>query len=303
MVKITVPATSANMGPGFDCIGMAFNMYNVLFVERMKKPGLCIEVENFGDVIPNNNENMIYQTIQDFFYRVGKKMPGIHMIQRDNIPISRGLGSSAACIVAGLMAANELSEVYLSRDEIAQLAARIERHPDNVAPAIYGGMVVGAMERDHKYMNFVKFTVPESLSFAVMIPEFTLSTEIARGILPKTLNRDEAVFNISRAALLVSSIVSEQWGNLKIATEDALHQPFRKELIPNMEEIFEKADDAGSLGYFLSGAGPALIALIKKKDEDKFSKEMNSFLSGLSDVWNLHLLRPNNDGATIEPVE
>ena len=174
MKHIIVPATSANMGSGFDSVGIAFQKYNHLWYVEIEE-GLQILVNKKQDLkIPTDESNLIYKTIKDFFQMVGKPMPGIRLIQEDYIPHTRGLGSSAACIVAGLIAANDLSGCHYSTDDLSQIAAQIEGHPDNSNPALLGGMVIGAMSQDE--MRHVKVSMPGNLSFAVMIPDFPVST-------------------------------------------------------------------------------------------------------------------------------
>ena len=260
MIKVKVPATTANMGPGFDCIGMALTMYNIVYAEKIES-GLEIIVQDGNPNIPTDESNLIYKTICYFYDYIGEEVPGIRLIQQDSIPHTRGLGSSAACIVAGLHIANAMSQSFFSKEELVQMAAKIEGHPDNTTPAILGGMTVGAMNGQE--MKHVKIRVPDKLHFAVMIPDFTLSTELARGVLPESVSIHDAIFNASRAALFAASMQSGDIDNLDLATEDCLHQPYRATLIPHMEDILNKARQYGAKGTFLSGAGPTLLAIIK----------------------------------------
>ena len=205
MIHIRIPATSANMGPGFDCIGVALELYNHLWVEEIPK-GLRIEVKRKQEIeIPMDESNLIYQTMKYFYDQKGLIMPGVHLIQEDYIPMVRGLGSSAACIVGGLIAANELAGRPCDKEELAQIAAKLEGHPDNSNPAIFGSMVVGA--QDEEKMMHVRLDLPEDLVFAIMVPEFPVSTAKARGVLPEGYSRKEVVFNVSRGALLVASMM------------------------------------------------------------------------------------------------
>ncbi len=297
MIKIRVPATTANMGPGFDCIGMALELYNYLSVVESEKP-LAIDVINEGNLkIPRNEENLIYRSMCTFYDEIGKKIPNIKLVQEDFIPHTRGLGSSAACIVSGLVAANELSASQLSKDDLAQIAAKIEGHPDNSTPAIFGGLVVGAIEPTTLKLSYVKLDIPQNFSFAVMIPDFPLATEKARKVLPKEVPLSDAVFNASRAALLVASIFSGNINNLKIAFDDKLHQPYRKSIIPNMENIFNKAYELSANGVFLSGAGPTIISVFS---DNAFVPEMKNYLATLSNKWDLVLLKPDMNGVVVE---
>ena len=294
MIKVKVPATTANMGPGFDCIGMALTMYNIVYAEQIEK-GLEIIIQDGNSSIPTDETNLIYKTICYFYDNIGKAVPGIRLIQQDSIPHTRGLGSSAACIVAGLHIANAMSKSFFSKEELVQMAAQIEGHPDNTTPALLGGMTIGAMNEND--MKYVKIHVPDTLHFAVMIPDFTLSTELARNALPQTVSLQDAVFNTSRAALLAASMMSGDMDNLEIATQDKLHQPYRAKLIPNMEEILEQAKYYGAKGTFLSGAGPTLLAVIKNVVD--FRREMVAYLETLEQKWQVQMLQVDNEGAKV----
>ena len=294
MIKVKVPATTANMGPGFDCIGMALTMYNIVYAEQIEK-GLEIIIQDGNPNIPTNEDNLIYKTICYFYENIGKPVPGIRLIQQDCIPHTRGLGSSAACIVAGLHIANAMSQSFFSKEELVQMAACIEGHPDNTTPALLGGMTIGAM--NEKDMKYVKIRVPDTLHFAVMIPDFTLSTELARKALPKQVDIKDAVFNASRAALLAASMMSGDMDNLEIATQDRLHQPYRSKLIPHMDAILVQAKRYGAKGTFLSGAGPTLLAVIKNVVD--FRREMVAYLEGLDEKWQVQMLQADNEGAKV----
>lgn len=294
MIKVKVPATTANMGPGFDSIGMALTMYNIVYAEQIDE-GLEIIIQDGNPNIPTDESNLIYKTICYFYENIGKPVPGIRLIQQDSIPHTRGLGSSAACIVAGLHIANAMSQSFFSKEELVQMAAQIEGHPDNTTPALLGGMTIGAMSQND--MKYVKVPVPDTLHFAVMIPDFTLSTELARQALPKEVSLQDAVFNASRAALLAASMMIGDMDNLEMAVQDCLHQPYRSKLIPNMEEILEKARYYGAKGTFLSGAGPTLLAIIKNVVD--FRREMVQYLGSLEQDWQVQMLQADNQGAKV----
>lgn len=294
MIKVKVPATTANMGPGFDSIGMALQMYNIVYAEEIKE-GLEIIIQEGSKDIPTDESNLIYRTICHFYNEIGKEVPGIRIIQQDHIPHTRGLGSSAACIVAGLHIANALSQSFFSKEELVQMAAQLEGHPDNTTPALLGGMTIGAMTEED--MKYVKVHVAENIHFAVMIPDFTLSTEKARAALPKEISLKDGVFNASRAALLAASMITGDVENLSMAMQDKFHEPYREALIPDMREILDYAKTCGAKGAFLSGAGPTLIAVIK--NVVSFRKEMVSFLDTLEVDWQVQMLQADQSGAKV----
>ena len=294
MIKVKVPATTANMGPGFDSIGMALGLYNIVYAEEIDE-GLEIIIQDGNPDIPTDETNLIYKTICAFYETINQPVPGLRIIQQDSIPHTRGLGSSAACIVAGLHIANAISQSFFSKEELVQMAAQLEGHPDNTTPALLGGMTIGAMSAED--MKYVKINVAENLHFAVMVPDFTLSTELARGVLPESVSLKDAVFNASRAALLSASMITGDMDNLALAMQDRLHEPYRATLIPHMNEILEQASAFGAKGTFLSGAGPTLIAVVK--NVVAFRREMVNYLSALESKWQVQMLQADNEGAKV----
>lgn len=295
MYKVKIPATSANLGPGFDCMGVALNLYNYIEVEEIEK-GLVIEINGDRDRIQTNESNLVYRSMKALFEKVGYMPSGIRIVQTNGIPITRGLGSSAACIVGGLFAANEIVGRKLNKYELAVLAATLDGHPDNTTPAILGGLIVSVL--DGKDLFHVSIDIPENIRFAAFIPGFTLSTVKARRILPERIYHKDAVFNAGRAALLVASLMTGSLGNLPCAFQDRLHQPYRKKLIPDMERIIEKSLRNGARGCFLSGAGPTVIAILDG-NYDKFLNEMNMYIKPLNGSWHMELLGVDKRGVDI----
>ena len=296
MIRVKVPATSANMGAGFDCLGVALGLYNYVEAEETDG-GLTIEItDSTADFLPTDERNLIYRSMMTLFDEVGYKPKGLRLVLENNVPVTRGLGSSSAGIVGGLLAANELSGALLDKEALLDMAARIEGHPDNVAPAILGGMTVNVTEK--RKIRYAKADVPEDLRFAAFVPDFTLSTKKSREILPKTVSVKDAVFNMSRSALLMSSIMTGKYENIRTATQDRLHQRFRKKFIPNIDEVFAAARKAKALGIYLSGAGPTVVAVVHA-DNNAFEKEANKILKQKADGWKLHMLRPDNVGAVV----
>lgn len=298
MIHIQIPATSANMGPGFDSIGIAVSLYNHIWVEPQEK-GLTIEVKRKQEIaVPMDETNLIYQTMKYFYDQKELPMPGVHIIQEDYIPMVRGLGSSAACIVGGLFAANELAGRPCGKEELAQMAAKLEGHPDNSNPAIFGSMVVGA--QDEKGMKHVRLELPDDLIFAIMVPNFPVSTEKARGVLPDTYSRGDMVFNASRAALLIASMMTGKYENFDMAMQDRVHQPYRSVLIPGMDEIFAHAKEFGAVASYLSGAGSTLMAMVTAEQAEGFERKMSEYLRTLEHNWKLTLLQPDRVGVKVE---
>ena len=298
MIHVRIPATSANMGPGFDSIGVAVELYNHIWVEEQPS-GVTIEVKRKQAIpAPLDETNLIYQTMKYFYDQKGLTIPGVKIIQEDFIPMVRGLGSSAACIVGGLFAANALAGNICDKDELAQMAAYLEGHPDNSNPAIYGSMVVGAQDENH--MNHVRLELPDDLIFATMVPDYPVATHDARRVLPDNYTRGNMVFNASRAALLVASMMTGKYENFDMAMEDCVHQPYRAQLIPGMYEIFAQAKEFGAVATYLSGAGSTLMAMVTKDKAEEFERKMSEYLGTLEHNWELKLLKPEMQGVLVE---
>jgi homoserine kinase len=265
-VKVKAPASSANIGPGFDVLGLALALHNTIeldFTDSDLK--LTVTGEGQGAVDRFPLENLAIKSIVHFFELIGGEMPPLLVTMDNRIPLSRGLGSSAATIVGALTAANALTEAGWSRDRIFDAAAEIEGHADNVAAAVYGGLTI-AYRHDEKY-EARQCAVSERIGMVVLIPEFSLSTAKARAALPADVSRGEAVFNIGRACLLMESLLTGNVTDLSIALEDALHQPWRRALVKDYDQVLRVCADAGAAGAALSGAGPTMIAFYEKEKE------------------------------------
>ena len=261
-VSVRAPATSANMGPGFDCLGLALDIWNVITVEAGTE-GFHISGQG-EDELPRDRSNMVWQSIARVFEETGRPMPPLTVTCRNDIPTARGLGSSSAALVGGLTAGNELCDRPFSQADLLRIAAEVEGHPDNVAPALFGGMQIAVYEGDSVINASVP--VPPSLSAVLYIPTFPMPTEEARGLLGSEVPRSDAVFNIGRAALLVRAMACGDLKRLDIATDDLLHQPARQTIFFPMKNIIRAALGAGALGAFLSGAGSTVLALATDKE-------------------------------------
>lgn len=297
MIKIQIPATSANIGPGFDSLGLALRLYNRVWMEECE--GVRISTTDGSDV-PRGEENLIFKTARFLYELCGKPFSGLCISQENNIPMTRGLGSSSACIVAGLLGANALLDHPLSKSDIVNLAAVLEGHPDNSTPAILGGLTTAVLQDNRVYS--VKVPISGRLKFAAFIPDFELKTEVARAALPEQVQHKDAVFNLSRTALMTASLFSGRLDNLKIAVEDRLHQPYRLQLIPGANEVFALCEKLGAYACYISGAGPTLMAMVNVTDLS-FKERAEAALADLPQVFRLVMLDCDEDGATVEPAE
>jgi homoserine kinase len=256
-IRVRVPASSANLGPGFDTLALALGLYLECTL-RASESGFLVRVSGEdASGIPPDETNLTWRA---FLRLAGARAPrGLTLEIANDIPVGKGLGSSAAAIVAGLALANEWLELGKSREELVQLAAEIEGHPDNVAAAAWGGLVVSCQSENGQILA-VKLRPPAALEVVLAIPEFQLSTTAARAALPAQYSRQDAVFNVQRVALLLAALADGRADLFREAMRDRLHQPYRAPLIPGLEDILRLRDVPGLLGVALSGAGPSVIA-------------------------------------------
>ncbi|MBI4234245.1 MAG: homoserine kinase [Chloroflexi bacterium] len=261
-VEIKVPATTANLGPGFDCLGMALDLWNLVRLEVGRR-GIVLYGEG-ADTLSRSQDNLVFRAVASVFQATGRPMPEMALSCRNSIPLARGLGSSAAAIVGGLLAANALCDEPLSQKQLLHLATAMEGHPDNVAAALLGGCQIVLREGDDILTASVP--LPADLKAVLFIPDQGMPTAQARAILPREVSREDAVYNLSRVALLVSSLATGTLESLSLATQDRLHQPARQVLFPSMKLIFRAALDAGALGAFLSGAGSSILAMTRGRE-------------------------------------
>ena len=293
-VSVKVPASSANLGPGFDCLGMALPIYNTITIEETVLPGTGIEInilsedETIDDLsfenIPKDENNLVYKAIEMLYNSIGQVPSELKINIQTGIPIARGLGSSSAVIVGGLLAANKLLGDPADETALLAIATEVEGHPDNIAPAILGGVVL-ANQEDDSSLSYCKLNWPEDWDITVCIPDFQLSTEIARSVLPKEVSISDAVFNAKHLAMLIQALNTGDDKLMKLALKDKLHQPYREKLIPGMREIMEvfKHED-GVLGCVLSGAGPSLLVISYKYDLDKIK-------STVKEIWEMQNIK------------
>ena len=272
-VKVTVPASTTNLGCGFDCLGLALSLYNSIEIEKIKEKKVIVEVKGEGEgVIPLNDKNIIFPALKMVFEKAGEKVEGIKIKEENNIPLERGLGSSAATRIGAIVAACSLLDLNLSRKEILKMASSLEGHPDNAAASLLGGFV--AVADDGKEPYWVRLSVPENLRVCVILPEVKIPTEKAREALPEKVPLKDAIFNLSRVSILIPSLIQGRWENLAFATQDKIHQPYRSKLLPQMRKVFEAALSQGAKGVFLSGAGSGIAAFCLEEEAEKIGEAM-----------------------------
>lgn len=258
-IRVRVPATSANLGPGFDALGLALTLYNEVTLEEAPRLSVSIEGEGAAE-LDRGEGNLVVRGIRSVYERLGRPFRGVKVACVNRIPTGRGLGSSAAAWLAGIVGANAFCGNPLDRDTVLALAATGEGHPDNAAAALLGGLTVACWNGGR--VVAVSLPVPREIHWVVLIPEVRGSTAEARAVLPQTVSRTDAVFNLQRVGLLLAALGAGRTDLLPVAMEDRLHQPYRGGLFPWMERVAAAARSAGSLGCVLSGAGPSLLAAV-----------------------------------------
>ncbi|MDP5339522.1 MAG: homoserine kinase, partial [Nodularia sp. (in: cyanobacteria)] len=260
-ITVTVPATTANLGPGFDCIGAALTLYNKFKFTRLDEGGLIIDVTGAeAERVQTDESNLLYQAFVKLYQYIGQTPPSVKMEIQLGVPLARGLGSSATAIVGGLVGANQLAGEPLTQLQVMELAIAMEGHPDNVVPALLGGCRLAATSAD----NWEICDIPwdKNIVPVLAIPDFELSTSEARQVLPTQVSRADAIFNTAHLGLLLRGLQTGKGEWLSTALQDRLHQPYRQALIPGYDAVNAAAMKAGAYGMVISGAGPTLLALV-----------------------------------------
>jgi homoserine kinase len=295
-ITVTVPATSANLGPGFDCLGLALTLHNEVIFTETAESQLAISIQgDCASTIPSDSRNLIYQAADRTFTHLGKRPLGLHISQCNTIPVGSGLGSSSAAIVAGILGANALVNGNLSRLELLALAIEMEGHADNVTPALYGGLTLTLNDGDQFFVE--QITTPP-LEVVIVLPDFAFPTSQSRAALPPHISRQDAIFNIGRMGLLIRALTTGDHSQLRLAIQDKLHQPYRLPLIPGSQQVMQAAYCEGAMAVALSGAGPSLIAFAPHNHQAIGRAMQHAFAQvGLkSRVWTL---QANPQGATV----
>lgn len=278
MMSVRVPASSANLGPGFDALSVALAVYLEVAVELRAAADAAVRIRGIGvdsAKMPSGPDNLIVRVLDRTAQRRGRRLAPAILAARNEIPLARGMGSSSTAIIAGISCYEILSGETLSDQEIFELAYEFEPHPDNLAAALYGGLTVSMVASDGR--TLVKSTpVAEGVVPVLVIPERELSTEQARSVLPDTYRRSDVVFNVQRSALLVQALTSGQWDMVGEAMKDRIHQPYRARLVPGLEAVLETTVE-GLIGTALSGAGPTVLALA----DARRAEEVGALLAGV----------------------
>jgi homoserine kinase len=303
-IVVKVPATTANLGPGFDCLGAALTLYNEFRFTRQPADHpipLTIEVAGIeAERVQRNDENLAYQAVVQFYDHIQQPVPPLHLTIQLGIPLARGLGSSATAIVAGLLGANALTGSPLKPLEVLQLAIAMEGHPDNVAPALLGGCQLAAKSAEDWVLcplDWHPTVVP-----ILAIPDFELSTAAARGVLPQNCTYGDAIFNTAHLGLLIKGLETGRTDWLQAALLDRLHQPYRQSLIQGFAEVRQTALTAGAMGLVISGAGPTLLALGAQEGAPRIAAQMQDTWQHLGVQSQVQIAALDTQGAIVSVV-
>ncbi len=298
-ITVSVPATTANLGVGFDCLGAALTMANEFqfaVVEGGAKLKIIVEGDE-ADKVDMGENNLIYRSLLQLYQHLGKKPPNLEITIKLGVPLSRGLGSSATAIIAGLLGANHLAGNPLSQSEIMEMAIAIEGHPDNVVPALWGNCLLSVEDAGKWQISSIPWH--QEIIPVVAIPNFELSTQEARAVLPTEYSPRDAIFNISRMGLLIRALSTHNPEWLQTALADKLHQPYRQQLIMGYEQVQQAAITAGAYGMVISGAGPTLLALTNSGCVEQVVKSMGETWANMGIEADVRSLEINTSGAKL----
>lgn len=308
-ISVKVPATTANIGAGFDCLGMALPIYNTITIEETVLPGTGVEINVINDDnvandlilehVPQDETSIIYKAVELLYNSIGQTPSELKITVQSQIPIARGLGSSASVIVGGLLAANELLGKPADEVALLSIATEVEGHPDNVTPAIVGGLVLTSQEDDGRVV-YTKLDWPDEWAITVCIPDYELSTDIARSVLPKEVALEDAVFNAKRLGMFVQAINKKDEDLMRLALQDRLHQPYRIKLVPGLEKIATNLrHEEDVLGCVLSGAGPSILVISRKNNLDKIKSIVKDTWEDLNVKVDIMTLPVEQNGAQV----
>ena len=294
-MKIIVPATTANIGLGFDSIGIAVDLYLTLTVVEASHEW---KIEHpFGEAVPSNQENLIIETA----LAVCSTLQPHHLVCESDIPMTRGLGSSSSAIVAGIELANQLGKLNLTPHQKIEWATKLEGHPDNVAPAILGGLVVATYDAKSQEVDYLQKEIQSDIQGIALIPDFELSTKASRQVLPSEFVYSKAVQASSRSNVLVAALWQEDWENVsKIVEKDLFHEPYRETLIPFLTPVRKLAKEKEAIGTYLSGAGPTVMVLSSKDKSTTIVEHLQEHLPSELGNYNIQVLTVDQLGVRVE---
>jgi len=300
MVRIRVPATTANLGPGFDCLGMALSIYNYITLSQSGNGRLQVTCSGPAATanIALDETNLVYRAISRIFEIAGKPADGLILHLELDAPLARGLGSSASAIVGGMFSANELLGRPVTTEQLLVEVTRMEGHPDNVVPCLVGGLTASIVLQDR--VLFEKTAPPDNVSCVVFVPDYELETSKSRGVMPKEVSIKDAVFNSCRIPFVLAALQRGDLSNLSDFMDDRLHQPYRIPLIAGYDAVRAAALDAGAAAVCISGAGPTILAVCDEAAADKVAAAGKAVLGEAGVITDARIVKPDTKGCVRE---
>lgn len=299
-VRVSVPCSTSNLGPGFDCLGLAFelrNEFSITVGEEGSGRHLTFEGPEKGNLRPTSG-GMFFNAMDRLFQKVGTKIKDIQVVSTVNVPNARGLGSSSTAVAAAIFGANAILGEPLTIDQVLDLASEFEGHPDNASPALLGGLTASVIGNDSHVM-YSRMMPSDKLCFVVLSPDYEVSTEDARNVLPKSLSLKDAVANSSRLPLLVDALQNGYGDRLKFLTQDRMHEPYRESLYKHIVSLRHCVYEAGAYSVTISGAGPSILAIAPNGDGDKIQSAWEQCLKDISLKGTVRQLKPATEGAKL----
>ncbi|MCE2928528.1 MAG: homoserine kinase [Candidatus Caenarcaniphilales bacterium] len=296
--SIKVPASTSNLGPGFDTIGLALDLYNTYSFESIGNTGELIYQSNLAQIeVPYTKDNLVYRAFDYVFKKESKSTPGVKIFFEAGIPTTGGFGSSSTAILAGLMAANRILNYPYDREKLLRIGTQLDGHPDNITPAFVGGLVVCVYA--NQVLDYIKLPWDQNLFFVVVTPDFKVPTAKARAVLPAQIEFADAIYNVGYSSLLIAALAAKDTNTVKKCFKDRLHQHYRAKLVPGMQYVLDVGVEAGAIGTMLSGAGSALIAVV---DNDQVAQTVGMAMQSAwmqSDVKaDFRIIRAIENGAS-----
>jgi len=300
-VRVTVPSSTANLGPGFDTLGMALQLYSVVEMQVSERTTIELVGEELQGT-PTDKNNLLYVIASQLFQQAGLAVPELYIRASSEAPLTRGLGSSAAAIVGALVAANHLAGEPFTREQLFAMATKKEGHPDNVGPSLFGGIIVATMpEAQGQPIPYIRLAPPAGMRALVVIPDYALSTEKARNALPQVYSKQDVIYNVGHSSLLVAALAQGRLDLLGQAMSDRLHQPYRAPLVPGLREILDAATQNGAVGAALSGAGPTILCLTASDSEcERLKSFVDQVMKGHGISYRMMVLQPDEHGVQVE---
>ncbi len=292
-MKITVPATSANLGPGFDCLGLAIAKKNQVIIRPSKFHSVSLKGEGSNNPALKDN-NMFISIFNDFYHNLTHKKRNFRFEFINEIPLSRGLGSSSAVIVSAIASAYAIEGIKVEKNKLLNLALAYENHPDNITPAVMGGFNVSTVQENE--VRFINKSIPKSLKAVIVVPNRPISTQASRKTLPFKYSKEDLVFNLSHSSLLTAAFLTEDWKMLRTASQDKVHQKYRMKQMPELFEVQKTALRNGSLMSTLSGSGSTLFSICFEDDVKRLEKALKNKFSH----FRVFVTDFDNDGVRIE---